>query len=240
MEFYIFNMYLKYQKEKSPSFFKRIKKSPSYLIIALILAIIFAVVAIVCMFVSKLLWLQLISSFLYISIAFISFLLQDRWEIKHSEREMKEFEKSSLSLYKWLSQLSITSREDIDLLIDRLETYVDDQKANKKAQNEKIDKWMQTLIIPLILAIITALIANQTDIEAVFIYIFLMLAIVAIVYGLIWLFRSIVGILQSQKRNKIEYFIGDLQGVLDVVFIFNKLDKQDNIIEKNTVTFKES
>jgi uncharacterized membrane protein len=90
--------------------------------------------------------------------------------------------------------------------------------------------YMLIAFINSIVAIITALISNQADIESVLIFIFFMLAIVAMIYGLIWLVRSVVGILQTQRRNKLDYFITDLQGVLDVVFIFNRSNNEQGDI----------
>ena len=233
MEFYIFNSYLKYQKENSPSFFRTMKKTPKYLWILLGLAVICAISGMIFSFIENLSWLFLVFAPAEIVFTFMAFVLQERWEIKHSDREMEEFKTSSIELYNWLSNLSITSQEDIELLLERLNDYRDGQIEKREKQNNKIDKWMQTLIIPLILAIITALISNQADIESVLIFIFFMLAIVAMIYGLIWLVRSVVGILQTQRRNKLDYFITDLQGVLDVVFIFNHSNNaQEDIIEQ--------
>ena len=234
MEFYIFNSYLKYQKEHSPSFFRTMKKTPKYLWILLGLAGICAILGMIFSFVDNLSWLFLMFASAEIVFTFIAFVLQERWEIKHSDRELEEFITSSIELYGWLSKLSITSQGDIELLLERLSDYRDGQIEKREKQNNKIDKWMQTLIIPLILAIITALISNQADIESVLMFIFFMLAIVAMIYGLVWLVRSIVGILQTQRRNKMDYFIADLQGVLDVVFVFNHSDSKPRaLVEKS-------
>lgn len=233
MEFYIFNSYLKYQKENSPSLFRKMKKTPKYLWILLGLAVICAISGMIFSFIENLSWLFLVFAPAEIVFTFMAFVLQERWEIKHSDREMEKFKTSSIEFYNWLSNLSIKSREDIELLLERLNDYRDGQIEKREKQNNKIDKWMQTLIIPLILAIITALISNQADIESVLTFIFFMLAIVAMIYGLIWLVRSVVGILQTQRRNQLDYFITDLQGVLDVVFIFNHSnDEQEDIVEQ--------
>ena len=240
MEFYIFNSYLKYQKENSPSIFKAMKRMPIALWIILGLAVICAILGTVFSFIDGLAWLFLVFSLAEIIFTFTAFVLQERWEIKHSDMEWEEFKTSSIELYNWLSNLSITSQADIELLLERLNDYRDGQIEKREKQNNKIDKWMQTLIIPLILAIITALISNQADIESVLMFIFFMLAIVAMIYGLIWLVRSVVGILQTQRRNKLDYFITDLQGVLDVEFIFNRSNnEQEDIVEQKQVNFDE-
>ena len=233
MEFYIFNSYLKYKKENSPSIFKAMKRTPIFLWIILGLAVICSILGTVFSFIDGLAWLFFVFSLAEIIFTFTAFVLQERWEIKHSDMELEEFKTSSIELYNWLSNLSITSQADIELLLERLNDYRGGQIEKREKQNNKIDKWMQTLIIPLILAIITALISNQADIESVLIFIFFMLAIVAMIYGLIWLVRSVVGILQTQRRNKLDYFITDLQGVLDVVFIFNRSNnEQRDIVEQ--------
>ena len=185
MEFYIFNSYLKYQKENSPSIFNAMKRTPISLWIILGLAVICAILGTVFSFIDGLGWLFLFFSLVEIIFTFTVFVLQERWEIKHSDMELEEFKTSSIELYNWLSNLSIASQADIELLLERLNDYREGQIEKREKQNNKIDKWMQTLIIPLILAIITALISNQADIESVLMFIFFMLAIVAMIYGLI-------------------------------------------------------
>jgi hypothetical protein len=94
------------------------------------------------------------------------------------------------------------------------------QDELKRQQNDKIDKWMQTLVIPLILAIITAFISDQTDIKNVIAYAFALLATLGLIYAFIWIARSVIGMLNYNKREDIQCCIDDLQSVLDVVFVF--------------------
>ena len=228
MELHILNSYLKYQKEHSQSFFKEIVKIPIYMLVIFALSIVLLILSVIFCFVDGLEWLFLPFSIIEFILAFIVYILQERWEINHSDRELTDYKTYCKELYRWLGDYSITSKADIELLLNRLTCKVKEHNKHKKQLGDKIDKWMQTLIIPLIIAVVTALISNKTNIEEVLAYIFYLLAVVAIIYGLIWIIRSIVGFLENQKRSKMEYFINDLRGVIDVIFLFNSDGKSTN------------
>lgn len=86
---------------------------------------------------------------------------------------------------------------------------------------------MQTFIIPLILAIITALITNQVEINRIISYAIYLLAITGMIYGFIWVVRSIINAIKCAKRSDLEDFIVRLQGVIDIMFIFK--DNMENV-----------
>ena len=220
MEYHLLNSYLKYQKDHSESFTKVIKRIPWYIALLLGLAILCLIASIVCVFVTGINGWFYVFTFAEAIIAFILYWAQERWEIKYSRKQYDNFRVSAQNLYNWLSEYCITTEEEIELIKARLTRDLEKQDELKKEQKNKIDKWMQTLVIPLILAIITSFISNQTNIESVLGYVFSLLAITFLVYAMIWIIRSVYGLITSRKRDNIELFIDDLQGVIDVMFVF--------------------
>lgn len=225
MEYHLLNSYLKYQKEHSESFTKVIKKIPWYIIVLLIFAILCLAASIVSVFVVGMNEWFYAFTFAEAIIAFTLYWVQERWEIKYSREHYNDFRTSAQDLYNWLSEYSITTKEDIELIKVRLTNDLEKQDALKRQQSDKIDKWMQTLVIPLLLAIITTFISNQTDIESVVGYVFSLLAIAFLIYAIVWIIRSVYGLLNSRKRNNIELFLDDLQSVIDVIFVFTSKRK---------------
>lgn len=224
MEYHLLNSYLKYQKDHSVSFTKAIKKIPWYIIVLLIFAILCLAASIISVFVAGVNEWFYAFTFAEAIIAFTLYWVQERWEIKYSREHYNDFKTAAHDLYNWLSEYSITTKEDIELIKLRLTNDMEKQDALKRQQSDKIDKWMQTLVIPLILAIITTFISNQTDIESVVGYVFSLLAIAFLVYAIVWIIRSVYGLLNSRKRNNIELFVDDLQSVIDVMFVFAAKD----------------
>ena len=221
MEYYLLDNYLKFQKDNSETFFKSLKRIPLKILILLVIALIFVIASIIVLIVFGMnIWFS-IFTFIEMFVAIILYFVQERWEINHSRERYDDFIEASKDLYEWLSEYSINTKEEIELIKNRLQNDLKEQDKLKRQQKDKTDKWMQTLVIPLILAIITSMISNQTDIDSVITYTVTLLGILALVYAIIWIVRSVTGILNNRKRNNIKYFIDDLQGVIDEIFIFS-------------------
>ena len=220
METYIFYCYLKYKKKNNSTLRTMLKKVPTKIIVMIITTFLCAVLGLICSFFVRWPWLFWVFAIAECSLGFRAFILVEKWEVNISDKELDNFKSSSRELYEWLSKMSISSKENIEILINRFKNTVLEQKNQHRQQSDKIDKWMQTLIIPLIIAIITALIANQVEINKIVIYTVYLLAVAGMVYGLIWLIRSIIAAIKNIRRSDMENFIEDLQGVIDVMFVF--------------------
>ena len=226
MEYHILNNYLKYQKEHSPSLMKELKKVPLHMLIITGLAILCAIVGSIFAFTENLKHIFWLFVLLEVVFAYILFISLDKWTIKHSDIELLDFKTYHKELYEWLKSISISSKEHIEILINRFNDILDGQIKEKEKRSDKIDKWMQTMIIPVVLAIITGIISAQKDIEEILVYTFSLIALIIMIYGVIWIIRSIIGIFQKKGQNNIEYFLCDLEAILDVMFIFNNEDEE--------------
>lgn len=220
MEYHLLNSYLKFQKDQRAPIHKIIKRIPIHIVALLIIAVACLVASIVILFTMGVnLWFY-ICSIAEAASAFILCFVQEHWEIKHSFERYTDFRKSAEDLYNWLDQYNIRNRDEIDEIRSRLTSDLEKNEKSKKQKGEKADKWMQTLIIPIFLAIITSLISNQTDIQIVLAYALTLLVGVGMIYGIIWIMRSIFGIFDDMRYANIKLFIKDLQSVIDVKFVF--------------------
>ena len=220
MEYHLLNSYLKFQKDQRVAVHKIIKRIPIHFIALLIIAVACLVASIVILFTMGVnLWFFICSIVEAVS-AFILCFVQEHWGIKHSFEQYKDFRKSAKDLYNWLDQYNIRNRDEIEEIRLRLISDLEKNENNKKQNGEKADKWMQTLIIPVFLAIITSLISNQTDIQFVLTYALALLVGGGMIYGIVWIMRSVFGIFDSMRCSNIKLFIKDLQSVIDVKFVF--------------------
>lgn len=220
MEYHLLNSYLKFQKDQRAPFQKKIKRIPIHIIALLIIAVVCVVASIVILFTMGVnLWFFICSTVEAVS-AFILCFAQEHWEIKHSFEQYTDFRKSAEDLYNWLDQYNIRTKDEIEEIQSRLTSDLEKNENNKKQNGEKADKWMQTLIIPVFLAIITSLISNQTDIQFVLTYALAILVGGGMIYGIVWIMRSVFGIFDSMRCSNIKLFIKDLQSVIDVKFVF--------------------
>ena len=170
MEYYLLDNYLKFQKDNSETFFKSLKRIPLKILILLVIALIFAIASIIVLIVFGMnIWFS-VFTFIEMFVAIILYFVQERWEINHSRERYDDFIEASKDLYEWLSGYSINTKEEIELIKNRLQNDLQEQDKLKGQQKDKTDKWMQTLVIPLILAIITSMISNKTDIDFILFY----------------------------------------------------------------------
>ena len=88
------------------------------------------------------------------------------------------------------------------------------EEENSKARG---DRWLQTLIIPAIIAIITAIITKQENIEEMIAYALAIVILFAVVYGIVAIIKTISFFPQKRRIEQMECFASDLQGVLDFI-----------------------
>lgn len=220
MEYQLLNGYLKYQKDRNKSVVKAIRKLPIHVLVLLILALLCLAATLVSIFVVRMSKWFYVFTLAEAIISFVLYLVQERWEIKYSRERYTNYKQYAHDLYKWLSEYSITTKEEVESIKSRLTDNLEKQDELKRQQNERVDKWMQTLVVPLVLAIITAFISNQSNVETAIGITVASLAIFGFVYAFIWIIRSVAGILNNRKRNNVKCLIDDLQSVIDVMFIF--------------------
>lgn len=87
-----------------------------------------------------------------------------------------------------------------------------------KESQERTDKWLQALIIPILLAIITTSISNVSDISVMFKNMLIIIIGFVSVYCIFIALQKISNFPNKRMMEKLNCFASDLQGVLDTQF----------------------
>lgn len=240
MEKRLFNLYLKHIKDTYGST-KKNTKLPKKLIALLFTIIGTFVAAIVCLAIMKgqtgnFLTIFAIASVLLVVVSlvlcFVLFSATEKHEIETSEKTMKEYWEYCYSTREWFKKTFVaekTSKENIDKNIqevkDRLDSYLDAQLESANKRNDRIDKWIQALAIPFILALITGVLEYNSDMIEAVSTIFSIVVIFAYIISGIWIVWNIKKLFTKHRMEQLKYFSEDLQGALDCVKYFSNYKK---------------
>lgn len=108
--------------------------------------------------------------------------------------------------------------ENITEIMTRTNKRIDLLEKKRKERRDRIDRWIQILIIPILLAIFSAVIKEQTDLSLLLVYAVTMIVAIAST-GLAFLnIYNILDSFQKRKLEQIKSFVEDLQGILDCQF----------------------
>ena len=158
------------------------------------------------------------------------FFYTENFQIKNSDIRFLVYKEYCDKILQWLIDCGIiVTKENIIELMLRVEKEIEKAEKQRAITRERIDKWIQILIIPILLAVFSAIIKAQTDLTVLFAYTFAFL----IVLGSIALaFINCYNILDFFKKRKLEQLkslYNDLQGVLDCQLENKLFSKNENI-----------
>lgn len=214
MEKILLYAYLNYMKENKITFWPKLLKLPKHILVLLALAIVCILGVLLCSVFRQPLW-----SWAFIAgelvFGIIAFYCLDRYQIQTAKMSFSEYKDYCKDIEKWLIEYDLKTADDIEKMRIRLETNLSEMKTEYEKRNERLFKWTQTLIIPIILAVITAVIAKQSEFESIIAYASALLFAFAALYGVFVVFRNILAFPVKQKIEQMECLISDLQGVLD-------------------------
>ena len=238
MERRLFNLYLKYIEESCPSVWERLgkvsKKLMAYLSCMVgfyVLSIIFLLIAQYINGIPSVVFTGFMIVFVILSIVFgcILFLKTEKYEIDVSDKTMKEYWSYCYGIRKWFQKDFLFDQEKNDEKISseifevkkRLDLYLQNQSEATDKRNGRIDKWIQALAIPFVLAIITSVLEKSDQTVMAITEIFTILLVLAIFIGGIWVIYSVFKLYTKQKIEQMKYFSEDLQGALDCIKYYN-------------------
>lgn len=234
MEKKLFNLYLKYIEGSCPSVWKRLGKIPTKLKVYLFCIIGFYLASITPLFFGKYfsgVWslvatvFTIVSTVLCIISEVLLFFGIEKYEIDASEQSMKEYWEYCYGVRQWFQKnfLSVKRKKEKDISDEisevkrRIDIYLKNQSEINDKRNGRIDKLVQALAIPFILAIITSVLEkNEQPINAIS-EIITIIIILAIIVGGIWVINSFYKLFKKQEIEQMKCFSEDLQGALDCV-----------------------
>lgn len=249
MERRLLNLYLKHIKEIDKKIFKKVALLPKHIAAQLIIITSLLLISVVSVilsqsefkFISDLelwrticIWAYLISIALSVIVCVASHFSINKYEIDVSDTSIKEYWKYCKRTKKWITTSLIPAcnddkviAEEIRVLKGRVDQYRCELDALAEKREARTEKWIQTLAIPLVLAIISAAINKDDNWEAAVSIIVATVLIGAMAFSVIWLINNFKSLLRKQKSEQLKFFSDDLQGVLDLQHYAQYLSKDN-------------
>lgn len=219
METILFENYQKYQKEYRGNLFRAIFKLPVPAIALLLTLVLVTVLGIVTIFVNTIKFIAPYTVAIETTLCIIVYFYTDRFRIKNSDKRLTKYAEYCSDVATWLKGTGFVFNEkNVEQLIIRVSAKLDKAEKDREKRKDAVEKWVQILLIPVLLAVFSQAIQQQEDIAVLIAFAVLILSIV----GLCGVsFISLYNILEFFRKRKIEQlrsFVEDLQGVLDTQF----------------------
>lgn len=238
MERRFLNLYLKHIKKIDKRAFKKIALLPKRVVAQLIIVVVLLVLSVASAILSQhevgivqdlelwrmiCTWVYLASVALSVVVCVISNSTINRYAIDISDTSIKEYWNYCNETKIWIitelmpacSNEQVINQE-VRFLKKRIDKYRREVDAETEKRERRTDKWVQTLAIPLILAIITAAINKNDNWEAAVRIIVATVLLGATAFSVFWLINLYKSIFRKQKSEQLKFFSDDLQGVLDM------------------------
>ena len=212
---YLYN-YLLYQKEHNKSSWKKLIRLPWYILLLLTVSFVLLITTFIlyCFLSNKL--PVIILEIAAMIVIFTTCFLSEKHQVSTSKSTLQNYAESRANLNGWLKTVHINSDEDKKLLLSRLKEYISSQESNMKMSADRWDKWLQVLVIPVVLSLITTIIANQKDVSMIIVSVMTIMFIFGMLYGLFFLLKTLSDIPINRKLNQMRYFAKDLQSTMDM------------------------
>ena len=231
MELLLYRSYLKYLKDNRDPISKAYKKMPKTMVALLIILLLSAISVILVICIEKIRMYFYAAIVIEVIIAFVVFLYGQHYEIKNSDQDIKEYETYCSNLFVWLKNTSVSvARKDIIELKSRMVYRLENHEQKQQKTYDIAIRFIQVLIIPIVLTILTVVLNKQIDISMIFAYGFIAIMVLSFLAVTLFGFISFVNLIRKNEFEKMKSFVNDLQGILDTQFdegIFAKIATED-------------
>lgn len=217
MERYIYNCYRNYKRELKPSLLRAFCKAPISEKILLFCVGLFTVTGIVTVFISDAIKYTLIPLIIELVCLCVSGVLMNKRSIQNSDDYFERFRGRCAELHEWLVTYPKINEEQIQLIHDRLQEQLNKANEKKKLKTCRIERWVQVIVVPLILAVFSAVIGEDSDWNLVKAMLVLTLVVFIAVVGFVEMLFMLTEF--SPDQYNMEIFVQELQGVIDKVYV---------------------
>lgn len=230
MEKVLFKCYLKYIKENKKNKWIKLSKIPVKFWFCYAAIIIFSFVP----FINEYIHIMsgeraLLFELLSLLICGICFYWSETYIIDIAEESLTEYTSNCMELKEWLAKHNINSNYRIKVIIKRMNAELDKQRGKKEKVIKSIIDITKILIIPIVLAIISEYSKLEQDFIMGVARIITILLVFAIIFILVFLMANTINLFKISYIAKLETFVSDLQGVLDLGMVeHKKVLKRDN------------
>ncbi len=219
METILFENYQKYQKEHKENLVRAIFKLPATAIIMLVTLIISAILGISAMFIKAINFMVPYAIIIEASLCVVIYFYTDHFRIKTCENRLAQYATYCAELADWLKSTGFMfTPKNVEQLITRVSARLDRIERERLKRKEAVEKWIQILIIPVLLAAFSQAISKQENVTVLLTFAVAILAFIGL-FGLSVL--SVYSVIEFFRKRRIEQlrgFVDDLQGVLDTQF----------------------
>lgn len=233
----LLNLYIKHMEEMDKKLWKRITSLPRKIIVQMLIALSCITLTILSSALTNVdvkisndpeLW-SIICTIVYVLSAIIAVLFCaisqisiGKYEIEISTKTIDEYWTYCHTTKKWIvdlfglkdtSEMSVV--KEIGTIKDRVDAYRKELIDDAEKRANRMDKWVQALAVPFVLAIITAVIDKNDDIGKAVAVILAIVIIGIVLFGIVWLSNNFKSLLRKQKDEQLKLLSEDLQGIID-------------------------
>ena len=215
MDEILFDGYRKYQKCLKGNIIKTVLRLPIGAIVIIALAFASMVLSFVFRFNESLQWLSSVFFLIEILTCISSHFYIENFRIKTSNKRLVSYLEYCSNLYAWIKSTGVAaSAQNIQTIMTRVEKRVALLEGKRKHVQDTIWHIVNILIIPLLLAIFSSWMKDQTNLPD------LIAASLSIVFfvGSIGLLYTVFSIFQKHRIEQLRCFFEDLQGIIDTQF----------------------
>lgn len=211
----VFFCYLDYQKKSRSPIWKRILRLPIGVGVSLVIGVLSIVFAILTVSISAWREWQMVASAAEVISCVLLLVFTEKYQIKSSKENLSKYEIYCKDLMNWLNTYGFSEKAKVELLYKRISERIVIQEKEKKESSDRSEKWIQTFIIPIVLAVVSAIIANQKDLITMFASVFSIVFIFILIYSLYSVFRTAHWFPVKRKTEQMKRFAEDLRAILD-------------------------
>lgn len=229
MEDILFDSYRKFQKSYGNPL-TNFKKIPMPAIVLLILLLITTLLSVLMGFISCLKPYAIYGMLAEVSLCGIVYIYTEHFQIKSSNTRLPIYANYCKDVLNWLNDCKvITTEENISKLLNRAVATAKAEDEKRTALRTSIEKWIQSLIVPIILVVFTTIIGKQENLSTILTSSLMLLTILFFIGIFCAAIYNFFNFYSKRKLEQLKCFADDLQGVLDTQFE----QKLINISESN-------
>ena len=122
----------------------------------------------------------------------------------------------------------------------RLTERISKNNESRIKSVNRVEKWTQVLLVPILICIISEIIKSDVDISVAIANSFVVILISGLVFSLIYISRFFKWFPNKRETAQMQCFADDLRSILDYRFISRKIDMLENEIENSTSDIDEN
>ena len=219
MDEILFDGYRKYQKSLRSNIVKTVLKFPTGAIVIVGVAFASMVLSFVFQFIESLEWLSSVFFLIEIITCISSHFYIESFRIKTSGKRLVSYYEYCNGIYAWITSTGIvTTGKNIQAIIGRLEKRIKLLEEKRTHTQNTIWHIVNILIIPLLLAIFSSWMKDQTNLPDLIAASLSIIFFVGSIGLLVYLLYNVFSIFQKRRIEQLRCFADDLQGILDTQF----------------------